>query len=1058
MKKKTTFPTFLQTIYLLCFFHLLSLSSFQGFAINNSDTLLASNNYKLAKAKVDLGQLDSAIYYFEKSAQIYKELDLYEKHTACLNNISEQNFYLGRLEKADIYAYQALQIGLTHNLNHQIGKSYNSIAATFNQRGMLDSASVYFEKALSIWLPLDGEQHLRIVVIYTNLGVMYQALGDYKKSFDYSNRAVIISNSLDEDMDEYLAYNYNTLGAISVAKGLYAEAISYFEEALQLWLAKYGEAHFGVATFRMNMGEIYRRKGDFEQALLYYNKTLSTFKQLGIEIHQYVGSCYTNIGSVFSEMRDYDSALSAFLKAQEIWTAIGDHHYSLAVVNNNISQVYLYSHNYDTAIIYLEKAINILKNGFPTSHPDLGLYYFNLGKCYSLKKDYDKARDYYEIAAELLLSSMGEKHPNLAACYRFQGQLCLAQKQNIKAAEYFQRAIIADIQGFENTNIYANPGLKNILSKTYLVSVLEDKAQTFYKLFGEHPDSLRFLETALQTGELAIRLLDIIRTDYKSDGSKFFLNKEFASVFTGALNYSIELYQITGNNNYYLKAFDIAEKSKSAVLFSSIIDLDAKTIGGIPDSLQRAARLLKHDISFYDQKIKEENEKEKPDMNKTDKWQNIYFDCVKNYDNLIASFEKDYPDYYDLKYNLNVAGINDVQSNLSKDDALIEYMLTDTTMVTFLITKHRANIYSTPIDSSFMKQVNEFRELIISKDFSDESVRRYCEVAHQLHLQLISPFEELIEGMALIIIPDGKLATIPFEALLTSSVQGRDWNSKNYPYFIKQYPVSYGYSSTIMLNSLKRKMDAAHHSILSFAPSFQADDKELLAELKDRGAEFVSLPGAKEEVLQIMKIVGNGKLFVDEEATESNFKHQSPDYKILHIATHGIFDDKNPMMSRLVFSKTNDSIDDGLLNVYELYSLSLNADMAVLSSCNSGYGKLQQGEGVMSMARAFLYAGVPGIVMSQWSINDKSSKKIMSYFYEYLNNGLSKARALQKAKMNYLQNADGLTANPYFWAGFVVIGNPLPVLFSTGVWDWWLLIVPALLLGWILFRKKYKTR
>jgi len=210
--------------------------------------------------------------------------------------------------------------------------------------------------------------------------------------------------------------------------------------------------------------------------------------------------------------------------------------------------------------------------------------------------------------------------------------------------------------------------------------------------------------------------------------------------------------------------------------------------------------------------------------------------------------------------------------------------------------------------------------------------------------------------------------------------------------------------------------------------------------------------------LQIMKIVGNGKLFVDEEATESNFKHQSPDYKILHIATHGIFDDKNPMMSRLVFSKTNDSIDDGLLNVYELYSLSLNADMAVLSSCNSGYGKLQQGEGVMSMARAFLYAGVPGIVMSQWSINDKSSKKIMSYFYEYLNNGLSKARALQKAKMNYLQNADGLTANPYFWAGFVVIGNPLPVLFSTGVWDWWLLIVPALLLGWILFRKKYKTR
>ena len=1055
MKNKFNAPIFLQPIFLMCLFYMLSISSTQGKPNVSSDTLAARQYYESAKTKVNLSQLDSAIFYYEKSAQIYKEFDLNEKHADCLNSIGEQYFYLGQLEKADTYTHQALQIALAHNLAHQTGKSYNSIAAIFSQKGMPDSATVYFEKALSVWLPLDGEQHTRIVVIYTNLGAMYNALGDYQKSFDYCSRAINILNSLDDGVDEYFAYNYNTLGTLSVAKGLYPEAIDYFEQALQIWLKQYGEAHLGVATFRMNIGEIARRKGDYEKALLYLEKTLSTFEHLGIEVHQVVGSCYTNIGSVYSEIREYDKALSTLFKAKEIWTAIGDQHYSLAVVNNNISNVYLYTHNYDTAIIYLEKAIDILKNSFPTSHPDLGLYYFNLGKCYSLKKEYGKANDYYDIATELIINSKGEKHPDLSALYRYYGQLHMAQQQNRKALGYFQKAMIANVQGFDNADIFANPELENILSKTYLVYVLEDKAKVFYQLFHEYPDSLIFLETALKTGGLAIQLLDIIRNDYKSEGSKFFLNKDFASVFKSTLNYAIKMYQISSDNVYFQKAFNIAERSKSAVLFASMIELDAKIIGGIPDSLQQAARVLKHDIDFYKQKTKEENDKENPDIVKRDKWQDILYESVNTYDELISSFEKDYPDYYDLKYSLDVADIDNVQTNLSNDEALIEYVLTDTVMVAFLITNNRADYFSVPIDSIFLKQIDEFRETIISKDFSAESVSRYCEVAHHLYQQLLAPMEELIEGMSLIIIPDGKLACIPFEALLTSPIQGRDYNSKDYPYLIKQHPVSYGYSSTILLNSLHRKNHAVHKSILSFAPSFQADDEVLLAELKERGAEFVSLPGTKEEVAQIMDIAG-GELLIDENASEANFKKLAPGFQVLHIATHGIIDDKNPMKSRLAFSNENDSVEDGSLFIYELYSLKLNADMAVLSSCNSGYGKLQQGEGVMSIARAFLYAGVPGIVMSQWSVNDKSSAKVMVSFYKELRSGLSKAQALQNAKLNYLNKADNLTANPYYWAGFVVIGNPLPVAFSNTIWYWWLLIVPVFLLGWLFLRKKYQ--
>ena len=308
--------------------------------------------------------------------------------------------------------------------------------------------------------------------------------------------------------------------------------------------------------------------------------------------------------------------------------------------------------------------------------------------------------------------------------------------------------------------------------------------------------------------------------------------------------------------------------------------------------------------------------------------------------------------------------------------------------------------------------------------------------------------------MTLIIIPDGKLASIPFEALLSSEVPDRERNSSNFPYLIKQYAISYSNSATLLLNSFQKNNNPDYRSVLAFAPSFQTDHKELLAELKERGEEFVSLSGAKDEVTLITNFTG-GELYLDAQASEANFKRLTPDYQVLHIATHGIINDKDPMMSRLAFSTENDSIEDGSLYVYELYSLKLNADMAVLSACNTGYGKLQEGEGVMSLARAFLYAGVPSIVMSQWSVNDKSSAELMVSFYEQLKSGLSKAKAMQKAKLDYLHNADNLTAHPYYWAGFVIIGNQGPVDFSSAMWYWWLLLIPAVLLGWLLFRRRY---
>jgi CHAT domain-containing protein len=167
---------------------------------------------------------------------------------------------------------------------------------------------------------------------------------------------------------------------------------------------------------------------------------------------------------------------------------------------------------------------------------------------------------------------------------------------------------------------------------------------------------------------------------------------------------------------------------------------------------------------------------------------------------------------------------------------------------------------------------------------------------------------------------------------------------------------------------------------------------------------------------------------------------------------HALIDDENPMYSRLVFTQGIDTLEDGNLHTFELYNMKLNHDLAVLSACNTGYGKLQKGEGIMSLARAFSYAGVPSVVTSQWQVNDQSSFELMDLFYEYLTKGLSKDEALQKAKIDYLQNTNGLTAHPYFWATHILIGDTTPIQSSKSNALYYVLILGVMALAGVIYK------
>ncbi len=209
-----------------------------------------------------------------------------------------------------------------------------------------------------------------------------------------------------------------------------------------------------------------------------------------------------------------------------------------------------------------------------------------------------------------------------------------------------------------------------------------------------------------------------------------------------------------------------------------------------------------------------------------------------------------------------------------------------------------------------------------------------------------------------------------------------------------------------------------------------------------RGEPY-NLKGTLKEVESISKLFADSDLYINESASKASFKNMSNNYSILHLSMHSFINDQDSELSSLVFS---DSDLDYELYISELYGLNLNADMAVLSACNTGVGQLKTGKGIVSMTTAFTAAGVPSVLSSLWSAPDAATEKIMTSFYDHLKKGETKNKALKNAKLDYLKNTDDPNLkHPYYWAGFVLTGDTSVIVTATNYW--WYISVVLVLVG-----------
>lgn len=396
------------------------------------------------------------------------------------------------------------------------------------------------------------------------------------------------------------------------------------------------------------------------------------------------------------------------------------------------------------------------------------------------------------------------------------------------------------------------------------------------------------------------------------------------------------------------------------------------------------------------------------------------------------------PESY-IKENFT-SSISTIQQQLSTRQTVVEYKLTDKSIFIFTVSKNQFQVYHFEKPNGFEKELVQLYEALQQANAATAQIT-YNTLALEFYQALIEPLK-LPEKQELIIVPDGVLRYLPFEALLTAPAK-IPHKFKNRQYLLLQHDISYAYSSDLWLQGTSPSK--GNGKVLAFAPSFENDYRQL-----------PPLPYSQIELKSVHRITG-AKQYVENTALESTFKIEAPNYSVLHLSTHGILDNHNPEYSHLAFSQIPDGLENEKLFVTEIYKLNLAADLVVLSACKTQLGKMYRGEGLMSIARAFTYAGAKSVVASLWSIDDAQTGQLMKYFYEKLKKQ-SKHKALNEAKRQFLLENPSKT-HPYYWSACVLIGDVTEVNLSISHRTWvfaiFLVIIVLVLLGLVFWKRSF---
>jgi CHAT domain-containing protein/Tfp pilus assembly protein PilF len=855
----------------------------------------------------------------------------------------------------------------------ELVKALNNQAKELAANGKLNEALTTCDLVLNIAQQLNDKRGMYVALRVKT--VVTRTRGDYKLALEYLDQCVKLAEELGDKGMKGDALN--GMAIIFALQSDYPKALALYQQNLRIKEELNNKPD--IAIVLLNIGNVYIYQGENVRALEHYQRSLKLSEEVGDKAT--AAATINSIGSLYSSQGNYAQALEYFQQSLKIKQEVGEK-LGVARALNNIGVIYSIQGQYTQALDYLQQSLKLLEELGDKLVLVEAVHY--IGGVYLQKGDYSEA-----LAYELKAAKQAEELGN----NQLLSEILLGISESYLRLGQYDTARIHAERGASLAAQYS------ILEQLWNAKTIAGKAN----LALNQPDRARqdFLD--------AIATIEKLRGQVAGDEreqQRFFENK--IAPYQAMVQLSLSQHNTSGALSY-------AERAKGRVLLDVLSNGRADiTKAMTSDELKRDRELSAAIATLNTQLVRLKTQSKAPEVvdlqSRLDK-------ARLEYEAFQTSLYAAHPELKVHRGETQTITINEAVALLPDDQtAILEYVVTEDQSYLFVLRKraqpavHTLNIKSTELAT----MAESFRRSVAERDLTVK------QPARRLYDLLIKPAEGGLRGVRkLRIVPDGTLWNVPFQALH----QGRGG------YLLEQYAVSYAPSLSV-LREMGRRASALKNSastratLLAMGNPALNGETETKVRVTRRDEPLSPLPDAEKEVSALGRLYGPGsRVLIGQQAQEATMKAEASKFKVLHFATHAILDDRNPLYSHILLSRTdNDQIEDGLLESWELMKLDLNAELAVLSACETARGHVAAGEGIIGMSWALFVAGSPAAVVSQWKVDSARSSELMIEFHRNLvqKRNVGKSEALRQAALKIFRSSYN---HPAYWAGFILIGD-----------------------------------
>jgi CHAT domain-containing protein/Tfp pilus assembly protein PilF len=957
-----------------------------------------------------LGEQQKALEYYSQSLPLLRAVGDRSLEATTLTNIGLVYSALGEQQKALEYYSQSLPLWRAVGDRRGEATTLTSIGSVYSQLGEQQKALEYYSQSLPLFRAV-GDRSLEAITL-TNIGAVYSALGEKQKALEYYSQSLPLLRAVGDYGGE--AATLNNIGRVYSALGEKQKALEYYSQSLPLSRAVGDRAK--EATTLNNIGLVYSELGEKQKALEYYSQSLPVFRAVGNRGGE--AGTLNNIGSLYSELGEKQKALEYYTQSLPLSRAVGNRG-GEALTLNNIGNAYSELGEKQKALEYYSQSLPLSRTVGDRGGEATTLN--NIGNAYSALGEKQKALEYYSQSLPLFRAvgdRSGEAYTlnNIGIVYS-----ALGEKQ--KALEYYSQS----------------------LPLRRAVGNRAGEAVTLYSMASvkRHQNNL---PEALKNIEDSIKIIENLRTKIASPelrSSYFATVQDYYEFYIDLL---MQLHKTNPKSGYDTKALEASERSRARSLLELLQESNANIREGISPDLLQQEKSLQQQLDAIEKQRIETISRPNPNQTKIAEIDKQRLALLEQYQQIQTQIRTASPRYAALTQPQPLT-LPEIQKQiLDENTILLQYSLGEDRSYLWVVTSTGLTSYELPKQVDIETAARAFRTAITSKD-DKYTPQKVAEASANLGQLILQPAAAQLGNKRLLIVPDGVLHYTPFPALTISQTAGQN---TNVPLIVEHEIITLPSASTLAIlrqNYADRKPPSQTLAILA-DPVFSPTDERVKGQLtpatteqlesnnlglnrslraSDRGWPPKRLPFTRQEAQTISSLFpsASSRQTFDFDASRTTATDgRLANYQIVHFATHGIANNKNPELSGIVMSMVDDkgNLVNGFLRLTDIFNLKLAANLVVLSACQSGMGQNIKGEGMVGLTRGFMYAGAQRVAVSLWSVDDEGTAVLMQKFYQkMLQQKLAPAAALRAAQIEMMQQEKW--QSPYYWAAFTLQGE-----------------------------------